>query len=1004
MSQPAAEPAVARKPRRWLKWIVRSLLAVVGTVAAILIVAGLLLASGWPQRRLLENELGKALKADVKAGGLSIWNPLRIADLKAFDKTPGGDSQTPMIALEKFSLAYTLFPEDGRYFPSLSVDRLSINIDRSREAFTAPEAPAAPAAKPGPKPSKSKRGRGKIDTSKLLPKTVNLARLDVGYSLPYMGVSLGGFGIKGDIESRRNYSVQIQGSQMNGFFWAGGRAAQRDFTDAAIDLRYENKDKGTRIEPLKIVLPGLIEIEGGASVGKSGDKTMVDIHFEKGLAQNIDMSQSASGKIPFPFRFKKVDMSGTAIRGFGAAKGLNVKVSFDGTNISVAGEDLAIGPKDHEYYEGNLSLQGKGGGGEQLQLDLEATLNRGQKIAASMNGTEVADMKARVEIKDWSRDDLVAALPKDARAAMDSLPGFHGLSGAVDLQFEKNLTYTLNARVAPRWIGPNGEPADVSFTFNSTAPLLRLAFDKGMDGTLSAQIGDQSVAATVRAGMGRGTTPFRVEYKASLDQLDPRAVAATLAGSDVLAALDARLNGTAELTAIPSSQTYKAAMDLSAAPFRYGALRAPEGQALSIKGVINANNTPYWNVDGPSLEVRLGENASLVLKDYSADFSTFEVGADVAGEFDLALLPSLGLSGRVKLTAPVENKNGVTTATLDVKVEGFGYAGSALPTTATLAGAIQFDNIKSKGTVENLQASLGAGTVLSCPKAEFTSSPWGFTAPWTFQTDFQSLVAMGLLDEAKGTAAAACTAACAEGRCTNKIEFTTDAETLSFGGGTVAIQGLTLKTAGEWSCTDGLAATGDVQAAQLAIAGVAAGDVKGPVAIEGDTIKFNGLQGTMFGGGVAADIAFAVLREGRPLTVKAQFTGADLGLLSKTLPVLNLSGKGSGSLTVESDASGLKDCRIDAVSDGPVSVSTSALKALLASQFAKMAGNKPVDRIVGELLGKEGERPFDGAKLTLAYTPDGFVGQITLSSDKMDLTIDLNIEPGAIADGIKLLQ
>ncbi|HNR36867.1 MAG TPA: hypothetical protein PKO36_16960, partial [Candidatus Hydrogenedentes bacterium] len=76
----------------------------------------------------------------------------------------------------------------------------------------------------------------------------------------------------------------------------------------------------------------------------------------------------------------------------------------------------------------------------------------------------------------------------------------------------------------------------------------------------------------------------------------------------------------------------------------------------------------------------------------------------------------------------------------------------------------------------------------------------------------------------------------------------------------------------------------------------------------------------------------------------------------------------------------------------------------LASQFAKMAGNKPVDRIVGELLGKEGERPFDGAKLTLAYTPDGFVGQITLSSDKMDLTIDLNIEPGAIADGIKLLQ
>ncbi|MCX5759671.1 MAG: hypothetical protein NTU83_14445, partial [Candidatus Hydrogenedentes bacterium] len=78
MSQPIPETAAARKPRHLLKWIVRALLAVVGIVVLALVIAGVLLATGLPQRYLLESQLGKALTADVKANGISILNPFRI--------------------------------------------------------------------------------------------------------------------------------------------------------------------------------------------------------------------------------------------------------------------------------------------------------------------------------------------------------------------------------------------------------------------------------------------------------------------------------------------------------------------------------------------------------------------------------------------------------------------------------------------------------------------------------------------------------------------------------------------------------------------------------------------------------------------------------------------------------------------------------------------------------------------------------------------------------------
>lgn len=1005
MSQPVSEPTAARKPRRAAQSIVRGLLGILGVIVVVVIAAAIVLATGWPQRQLIETQLGKALKADVKAVGISILNPVRVANLKAFDKTPGADTQTPMIDLTGFKMAYAPFAKDHRYIPSVAIDTLGIRLDRSHEVVAPPPAPPASTVpvilEPPKRPSKFK---WKFDKTRLIPKTFDVAKLSFEGMLPYAGFAVDGLAVKAAIESPRDYSVQITGDHLGGSFWAGAPGSKRDLKDSNLDIRYETGKKGTRLEPLKAALPGLLALDGGISYGKADDRMNVDLHFEKCLAQDVDLSAPAAGEAPVPFRFKKVDLSGTVIRGWGKAKDFNAQVSFDGTNINAIAEDLSLGAKDHEWYEGNLALRGKGAGGDTPQLDLEAELNRGQKFNLSLKGLAVAEMNAHAGLENWSRDDVMAALPKDMRPILEGIPALQGLNAGITLQIDKKFNYALDARLTPRWMAPDGSPLNIAFSFESKSELMRVLLEQGFSGTMHAQVGGQIIDAATKIGKARTPVTPNLDCKTLLQQWDPRQWVKDLLGKDLLAALDTRLAGMIQVKAFFASHACKSTFDVTAPALRYAAFQTPEGQVFSVKGDMDAVWYPDWRITGKSTELHVGDNASLVLKDYSVDFANLATQADATAEFDLALLSSLGINGHVKCHAPVENKGGFTSLALDLSAEGLGFGGAVLPGAATVTGTLKYDNANAKGTAENLQATLGAGTVFACPSLEFGVNPCGFSAPWTFQTDFQSLAAMGLLEAAKGTAAATCTASCADGKCINKIDGTIDAETLSLAKGRVAFQALAMKAAMEWGCKEGMTGSGEFQAAQLAVAGVAVADAKGPIAFEGDVVKLNGLQGALAGGTVAADITYGLLQAGHPVNVKAQLKAIDLARLATALPMLNLSGNADGELAASSDASGETTAQIDAASTGTVSVGTDALKLLLSSSFAKVAGKQSVDRVMKELLGKDGQCPFDGVKLHLVYAGGGLQGQIVLTSKKADLTIDLHVEPGALAGGLKMLS
>ena len=511
--------------RRWTKWVVKGLLGVLVAIVVLLVIAAVLLATGWPQRTAIEKVLGNALNANITVGSVSTFGKISISDLKAFDKTTASGSAEPMLDVDGLKLDYTLWPKDKRYFPALTVDKLGVRLDRA--------APARQKAfsKPGAKKKE------KMDTMPFIPRAADIASFQFNGDWPAGGFGVNGLHVKSTIDSKNDYTVALAGDGLTGSWWMVDHSMMHELKGGSVDLQVKKGNGETTVEPLKIAVPGLLDVMGRGQFKESGKKE-IDVRFDKFVAQDVDLSNAPPGSVRVPFAFKKLDLSGTHLNLIADPKGL--KASFAETKLNINVSGLQLGPKDHEWYGGDLAIRGQSGATDKVLLNLDATLNVNQKLHASLEG-QILELAAHLDLENWTRDDLLAALPKDMRGALQNVAGFQGVSSAVvDVQF-KALTITATATVKPKLAAAEAVGAPVEFSGTASGSALSLIATPQFEVGLRAQVGDGSVNVKTRVGI-----PGPKRASIAVEQVDPGLWMAALVGPGMLDALRVKVGGSFE--------------------------------------------------------------------------------------------------------------------------------------------------------------------------------------------------------------------------------------------------------------------------------------------------------------------------------------------------------------------------------------------------------------------------------------------------------------------------
>lgn len=964
--------------RRWI-WLRRLLLVLLVALVGVVV----LMATGLPQRALLRAVLAASLGVRVEVGSVSTLGGVGISRLALYER---GDTQgPPAVLVEGFALDYRLFSRGGRHVTTVALDRLDVDLEKGQRIL--------PKKKRKAKPSK-------FNVESVIPEQIQIKSLNVQSTAPSYSFSAQGLTFQARIDSTREFDAALGGDDVKVSLWTRSGNFLREVGGGRVNIAFARSGGTTTVQPMEALLPGLLELAG--SVRFSGRQVAVDV--QKMTAQDVDLSLADPADLAVPFGFKRIDMSGTRIQGDLMVGAFNISVPE--TVVKLAAEGLILGPQGAEYYQGDLNVQLAGTAGAQADYVLEATLNRGQKLTASLKGHHLAS-SGRASLEGWSREDVLAALPTNMRGGISYLPLLQRVNSA-NVDFEWKLPALKASGVVAADFVVNGEQRPGRLTFTGEGPLMP-ADQRDFKVNAEAELAGGKVAVASQLAKGPAKTTL------TLQDVDPAQWLYTLNERDMLNDLISKFNGTVVVEPGDGPQKMRASVDLKAAPFGYGPIVTPEGKTLSIAGNIEAGLGTFGYVKGPELALQIDEDNQLLLRNWNFPMQDFAMSGDV--QFRLALtmlehlLPGSGLRGQVALQGPLKNDRGFMNLEFTGTIEGLGYKDYAAPYGVPIdaKGIFSFDNLNGRLTGRNFNLALPEGTSLASDGWTFTGSTGQFTMPFTLKTDFKPLEPMGLLDQAEGGAGTA-TGTVSYGRDGARIDskFEAAAAAIVVGGALAVLTGVT--ATGTFANEPGGPVRGhsSVKAANIAAMGAVFDQVEGPVTLEGGTLRAPELKGTLYGGSATADIEAQMLAENLPVRVRARAADVDLGLFTGTLgvPAVQMTGLASGEATLAlAYPAGIQDLKVNLVSSKHFSVSAYLVERLLAMQFAKQyASERQLEKVRAKIVGKESQRPFDSGQLVLNYQGDRIGGQASLKSKDLDLTVDLQMDTEAFFSALKLAQ
>ena len=410
----------AEMPRRHRRWRILLLIAV---LAVTIISIGLW--SGRPQRALVTWGLSSFLGADATVGEVSLSSGrIRISGVTLRDEEAGASGEDP-IRLEGIEIGYDLFPEkeEGgpRYVRSLSIESIRIRLEKSAAASNHHFLQAflsAPASDFDPLP--------------YLPYQTKLRLLDLSILTDEGRLSLEGLGLSCALEDLEHFSVALAGEAISGEAWTRrfpGDSAR--FQKGLVDLCIGRDGGDYALEKLQVVLPGLLEGAASASWHPASEGAAIEAHIPSLSLRDAAVAPLSTAFLPFPVSFESLSFNDSHLRAIWNETGLQDAHG----EMQIQAQSLQVGPAEAPYYSGNARLEGRF---EPTHSEATAVLGQGQRLDLTVDQLDQSS-KLRLQLAEWSRDELLAATPAPYRHLLEALPGLSRASLAAETIIQPKL-------------------------------------------------------------------------------------------------------------------------------------------------------------------------------------------------------------------------------------------------------------------------------------------------------------------------------------------------------------------------------------------------------------------------------------------------------------------------------------------------------------------------------------------------------------------------------------
>ncbi|MEA3365988.1 MAG: hypothetical protein U9Q79_10150 [Candidatus Hydrogenedentes bacterium] len=933
----------------------------------LLVLFTLLLATGYPQARLIEYAIHRAtgLKAQVK--GVGVYPALRIEFLTVYQ------NDAPVLSVEDLMVAYSLMPEDGRHIRKLVMERVAVRMDSELvshiESLTASSEPTA-----GPPLG-------------YVPREVMLRKIETRVVLPSVIADVEGILLTGRVDSLQRFSFELVGEALTGRAELPLSDYATSLDGGSLEISGSRDGASGRLITCRVSLPNLAEIDASASAQLTGTTVdaVADISDFRILGEGEKTVLVPGAAIPVTvgsLNISDAHLEGTYALLTGRFMPSTIRLAGNATGVRVGAADAAWYMDTVDVntrgtfpdYKGDFTLN------DTLPLELRASFQEETIIAA-------------LDIPPWPRKALLTLLPPAYQPYLDSLPSLHNVSLGVNANvqypnYQASLTLTPGFDGASPFAGPLR--AEAKGNLNQPEAIVADVILPLDQGSLSAVLSMKS------AGHPR--------VEAMLDAVDVTKLATITAWAPLPKVLARPLSGT--VSARWDGQEFAIETDLEGPEASWGTdLLQP------LPATLDA--TLRWNpatgaIRGDRLMLKAGDGLTVQGNDWRVQLDPLEFEGIVTGKAGLPgvspMASELGIGAEVRFETPVTLRDNSVAFSLDAASDYFQFGDFSFyqaPFHATGRATVPLGN--GQGTFRDFELTYGDSSSLTVSEGTLALEPFRVDAPYALTSNLHCLVDAGLIESIEGTATAT-------GKLTwhKNLVITSDyrleAPLLVTGGSTIAFGGITAE--GNLRVDQSLSGLGQVNAVQCALAGFPFKNIATPLSLDGAHIRMESLSGELFGGVVKGNVALDLSGDIPVVQAGMQLRNIDIEQFAGTMipPEYGLEGLAQGLVKAELTTEGLEDATVKLVSSGDFALNKALLQKILLEYLSNVPGAETIERIGGRVLGEDEWRPFDSASLDLAWADDKMVGNATLRSVDLNLKIDLNIDEPSIRQLLELQQ
>ncbi len=969
-------PPSPSRSRRWIRRIFLMCLA----AGALL---GALGFTGWPQRvgtgLLVSSQLGGTAQVD----SIGLGNPLVAQGITLVSK--GESIYTPVLQVERVEATYRLAPDNGRHIGNVALSGVDISLEQG-ETGNNFQFLLDRFSQPG----------GGGDPTPWIPEQLDLERLRLGLRFPGFNLAAENLDIHALLESGTTGSVRL-GAPTASLAWSSAADSgneRRTTGSIALDAAW-NPD-GADVDGA-IDLGTFAQLNGTFSATKRAGVPYFAVSISEATLQDPIWSVLVNGLSPIPTRFDSAQLRDSDVHFHFPAGG----IAIDQATVDGSFTGFAVGPEEAPFYSGPLQLALRGNYGDQTEIVGTMTLRDRLALEAAFQLTPDG-LTGTFGWEPWPRDDLIALTPPAYAGILTTLAPLAHL-GATGTIAQSPGAFTVEGALAADFGGdtPMNIPIALSWTTDSGLSTLTLSAETALE---EARL--KSTTTVPQEGA------VRVENL--LTAVAPNAWTERLLGKSIVPGFNAALSGHANLS-LAAAQPLEIDLELSSPGLGYGSIALPAEPPVALAGKMTYD-TASGRLAGKSLKLAQEGTVDIAAAGWSLDLPKATLTGDLAGTLSLDTLAGMfalpGLSGAAVIDGQLEvGPAGTRFSKVHATSEDILYGDWGVPYGSQLAlnGDLAYDTAASSLTLSPIAAAIDEGTQLTLTSLAFLFAREGspFRANFSgleLESDLDLLLRRKLLASVSGGHASlaseqlAWTGESFSGMTTWELR----AESLELPEkmGSFA----SLAHTGRYNPSSGEAGGGPLSVGPFKVYEIPFGATSTEVKVTPETIACTRFETAFLGGTLALSGELNYREANYPGTVRAEASQLDLEQFTQTFkpPDVVMTGKVNGTADLTVSAEGLVDLNVDLTASENLTLNQAAVRQILMQQYVNDAvGSKQIQKVIEKVIGKDEQRAFEKAVITLHLEDGLVVGVARLESKNLDVTVDIKAEPEAILQAIQ---